>query len=328
MLKRLIQTGGLVSLLAGIGLNPALAATKAAPTPTPNSGQALEISPTVQELNVDPGRVITETIQVHNISRTNQVVSSELDDFVPNGETGFPKIELNTDGSGTYSLKRWAVLPAKITIVPRQIVALTVKFNVPAGATPGSHYGILRFTAAPPGLDGTGVSISTSVGVLEILRVSGAVKEDMKVVELSMRKTLNDKPSTFFQSAPFYFSERLSNTGNADLQPDGGINIYDMFGRKTAFVPVNQPPHLILPGSLRRFDEILDSGTLGTKHLFGHYTAKMNLTYGASKKVVTAELGFWVIPYKLIIAFIILAAIIVLLLRWLGKKYNFQISRK
>jgi hypothetical protein len=328
MIKRLIQTGGLISLLTGIGLTPALAATKSAPAPTPQSGQALEISPTVQELNVDPGRVLTETIQVHNISRTNQVVTGEIDDFTPNGETGLPKIQLDTNGSGPYSLKRWAVLPGKITLVPRQIAALTVKFYVPASATPGSHYGILRFTAAPPGLEGTGVSISTSVGVLEILRVSGAVKEDLKTVELSMRKTLNDQPSTFFESAPFYFSERLSNTGNADLTPEGGIDIYDMFGRKTAFVPVNQPPHLILPGSIRRFDEILDSGTLGTKHLFGHYTGKMKLTYGNSKQVLTATIGFWVIPYKLIITFIILAAIIVLLLRWAAKKYNIQISRR
>ena len=328
MIKRLIQTGGLVSLLAGIGLTPALAATKAAPAPTPQSGQALEISPTVQELNVDPGHVLTETIQVHNISRTNQVVSSELDDFSPSGETGLPKIELDSNGSGPYSLKNWVVLPSKITLVPRQIAALTVKFSVPANATPGSHYGILRFTAAPPGLEGTGVSISTSVGVLEILRVSGAVKENMKVVELSMRKSLNNDPSTFFESAPFWFTERLSNTGNADLTPTGGIDIYDMFGRKTAYVPVNQPPHLILPGSIRRFDEILDSSTIGTKHLFGHYTAKMNLTYGVSKQVVTANLGFWVIPYKLIIAFIILAAILVLVLRWMGKRFNIQISRK
>jgi hypothetical protein len=325
MIKRLIQTGGLVSLLAGIGLSPALAATKA-PAPTPQSGQALEISPTVQELNVDPGHSLTETIQVHNISRSSQVVTAELDDFVPNGETGFPKIQLNTDGSGPYSLKRWAVLPGKVTIVPRQIVALTVKFNVPLSATPGSHYGILRFTAAPPGLEGTGVSISTSLGVLEILRVSGAVKEDLHVVELSMNK--KGKKGTFFESAPFNFTERLSNTGNADLTPQGGIDIFDMFGRKMAFVPVNQPPHIILPGSIRRFDEVLDSGTLGSKHLFGHYTGKMKLTYGAANKVVEATIGFWVIPYKLIIAFIILAALLVFLLRWLSKKFNFKISRK
>lgn len=326
MLKRLIQTGGMVSLLAGIGLSPALAVTRVATPPTPQSGQALEISPTVQELNVDPGKTLTENIQIRNISRSNQVVSAEIDDFTPNGETGFPKIELNTDGSGPYSLKRWAVLPGKVTIVPRQLITVPVRFNVPAAATPGSHYGILRFTASPPGLSGNGVSISTSVGVLEILRVSGAVKEDMHVVELSMNK--DGKTGTFFEAAPFNFTERLSNTGNADLQPDGGINIYDMFGRKTAYVPVNQPPHLILPGSVRRFDETLDYQTIGTKRLFGHYTAKMKLTYGVSKRVATAEISFWVIPYKLILGILVLLLVLVLLLRWLGRRFNIQISRK
>lgn len=322
MVKRLIQTGGLVSLLAGIGLSPLYAAT----APAPQSGQALEISPTVQELAVDPGRVITENIQVHNISRSNQVVSAEVDDFTPNGETGFPKIELNTDGSGPYSLKRWAVLPGKVTLVPREQKVLTVKFTVPSTATPGSHYGILRFTATPPELQGQGVSISTSVGVLEILRVSGQVKEQLNIVEFSMNK--QGHTGTFFESAPFNFSERLSNVGNADEQPEGGIDIYDTFGRKTAFVPINQPPHLVLPGSVRRFDQTLDYQTIGTKHLIGRYTAKLHLTYGKNKQVINDTLVFWVFPYKLVIAFLILAIIVVLLARWFFKRFNFQVSRK
>lgn len=298
-----------------------------AATPVASGGQALEISPTISQISIDPGKTTELAIKVHNISRTTQAVTAQEDDFVPNGETGLPRVVLNSDGTSQYSFKKWAKMPAPFQVVSREIKSVNVRITVPANATPGSHYGIIRFTASPPGLEGTGVSISTSIGLLAIIRVSGDIKEKLSVVNFSMADAKGMK-SDFFESTPVNFVERLQNTGNSDLQPNGIIEINDIFGKRVANVAVNQPPHLILPSSIRRFDQTLDSATIGTKQLFGRYTAKLNLTYGVNKTPLITTMTFWVIPYRLILGVIFALVLLVFLVRLLGRRYNIEISSK
>jgi hypothetical protein len=95
-----------------------------------------------------------------------------------------------------------------------------------------------------------------------------------------------------------------------------------MFGKKVAAVNVNLPPRYILPDSTRKFSQPLDSAVIGKKKLFGRYTAKLTLTYGADKQSVTKTISFWVIPYRLIIAIIIALVGGFFLLRHLIRRYN------
>jgi hypothetical protein len=299
----------------------------AAATPIPKAGQALEISPTVSELPVDPGKSFILPVKVHNISRDTQGVSGEVDDFQPSGETGLPKLDLSSDGSSQFSFKRWIGVLPTFQIVPREIKAINIKVNVPANASPGSHYGIIRFTASAPGLEGQGVSISTSIGILAIFNVSGKTSDKLSVKEFSVNQ--NGKTSNFFESAPLTFVERLTNTGNTDLLPQGNVELYDTFSHKTATVGVNQPPHIVLPGSTRRLENVLDSHTIGSKLLFGHYTARLMLTYGAdNKRVLSATYSFWVIPYRLIITVIFSIMALIILLRFLSRRYSFSVQSK
>lgn len=322
MLRKLLLLGGAAAAIAVLPLASVVAATAA-----PTGGQALEISPTVSQINVDPGKSTVLNIKVHNISRDTQAVSTQVDDFTPNGETGLPKIDLNSDGSSQFSFKRWIKVLPSFQIVSREIKAVNVKIDVPANATPGSHYGIIRFTASPPGLEGQGVSISTSLGLLAIFNVSGQTTESMKVTEFSINQ--DGKTGKLFEATPFTFVERLNNNGNTDLQPQGSVELFDVFGHKVANSGVNQPPHLVLPDSTRRFEQVLDYQTIGNKHLFGHYTAKMNLTYGVgNKKSLVANYSFWVIPYRLIIAVIFVLLALFLLGRFLAHRYSFEVQAK
>ena len=68
--------------------------------------------------------------------------------------------------------------------------------------------------------------------------------------------------------------------------------------------------------SIRRFTQ-----TLLEKQLFGHYTAKMTLNYSSSK-VLSGSIGFWVIPWKLILLVIIGLVVIGYLLKGGLRKYN------
>ena len=316
-----IFIAGFLTLLAPeLAVIPVWAQTQPKTNNQPNAGQALEIAPPVITLTANPGQTIKTQILLRDISSSNLIVTGETNDFVAAGEDGTPKVLLSDEGNNPYSMKKWIVPPAQLSLVPREVKSLTLTINVPADASPGGHYGIVRFTGRAPSLQGTGFSLSASLGSLILLTVNGNVKEDLSIREFAV---LHDgKVGKFFQSGPVSFRQRLVNNGNVHEQPVGQVVIKDMFGKKFAAVNVNLPPKNILPNSTRKFEEPLDSAVIGNKKLFGRYTATLSVTYAKDKKVATSSLTYWVVPYRLVA--IIIAALVAgfFVLRFLIRRYN------
>lgn len=305
----------------------ALAAITPAPTPqnTANNGQALEIAPPVIYLSVDPGQTLKTQIFIRDISSGNLIVNGTVNNFVAGGEDGTPKILLDNKDSANdpYTLVNWVAPLPSLLLIPREIKSMTATVTVPKDAAPGGHYGVIRFTSTPPSVDGSGVSLAASIGVLLLVTVSGNVKQGLSVQELSVNH--NGKTSGFFESGPLQFIEKFKNTGNVHVQPIGQVSITDMFGKKLAAVNVNLPPGNILPQSTRQFKQPLDKTVIGNKRLFGKYTASLKATYGTDKKVVTSTITFWVIPYRLIAAIIVLLVGAFFALRFFIRRYNRRI---
>lgn len=312
---------GLIIYCLGIGFSSVAFAATTTSQPNPvNNGQALEIAPPLIYLSVNPGQTVTTPIYIRDISSGDLIVSGQVNDFVAAGESGTPKIILNSDSNNPYTMKSWVVPPASLLLIPRQIKTLTLTINVPANASPGGHYGVIRFTATPPSLKGTGVSLSASLGALMLVTVSGKITQHLSVQSFTVNNSGNT--GSFFESGPVNFVEQLKNTGNVHLQPVGQVSVIDMFGKKLAAVNVNLPPGNILPASTRQFSQPLNSSVIGNKMLFGHYTANLKVTYGTSHIVLTDSVGFWVIPYKLIGIIIIVLVAGFFILRYLIRRYN------
>jgi len=322
-LTRIVTLAGV--LVYGMGVGMPLMAMAATPS-TSSSGQALEIAPPVITLSINPGQTVKSQVFLRDVSPSNVVVTSEVNDFVAAGEDGTPKIILKDEGANPYSVKGWISPPAQLQLAPHEVKATPVTITAPANAAPGGHYGIIRFTATAPELHGTGVALTASLGALVLITVNGPVKESLSVAQLSASH--NGKSGSLFESAPITFTTRLKNSGNIHEQPVGQIVIKDMFGKKIAGVNVNSPPRNILPQSIRKFTSPLDSTVIGNKKLFGHYSADLSVTYGAKKQIATAHMGFWVIPYRLIIVIIVVLVGGFLILRAGIKRYNRRIITK
>jgi hypothetical protein len=327
MNKRYINTIiTVLSVISIMGSSAAqvLAATppKAAPAPPPpNFGEALEIAPPVIYLSVNPGQTIKTQIFLRDISSGPLVVGGQANDFTAAGEDGTPKILLdNADNNNPYSMKTWVVAPATLNLVPKEVKTMDITINVPKDAAPGGHYGIIRFTATPPSLKSSGVSLSTSLGALMLLTVNGPVSEKLSVTEFSVNHS--GKTGSVFQSGPLNFVQRIKNEGNIHEQPAGQVVITDMFGRRVATVNMNLPPRNILPASTRKFQEPLDKAVIGNRKLFGRYSAKLTVTYGKDKRTVTSSLVFWVIPYRVIAVIVVLLIAGFFALRLAIRRYN------
>lgn len=307
---------------------PGLAPLAVAATNPAGTGQALEIAPPVITLTVNPGQVVHTQINIRDVASGPLIVDGQANDFVAAGEDGTPKILLKGNENDPYSLKNWVSPLPELLLSPKQIKNLPVTINVPKNASPGGHYGVIRFTATPPELKGQGVSLSASLGSLVLLTVRGNIKDQLAVSEFSVSKKSGGKAGHLFESTPLSFTEKIKNTGNVHEEPTGIITVKNMFGKAVAAVSVNVPPRNVLPGSIRAFTEPFDKSAYGTRKFFGRYTATMKLTYGPKKTALVASVSFWVIPYKLIAAIVILLIGGFFLVRYLIRRHDERIMRR
>lgn len=312
----------LLSLLFGFCVfsKNALALDSSGTTDMGAGGQALEIGPTVLSFDADPGQTITSKITLRNISSSTRIVTNEINDFTANGEDGTPRILLEDDPSNPYSIKKWMDPVSALTLKSKEVTEITIKINVPANASPGGYYGVIRFTGNAPDLDDTGVALSGSLGTLMILTVNGDVKENLNIEEYSVN--YGGKTGNFFETTPLNFAVRLKNTGNIHEEPYIRVAVKDMFGKAVAGVKLNSPPEKVLPNSIRRYDEDFGKSVLGNKILFGRYTAEVTIVYGKSDKTIKQTISFWVIPYRIIGAIIAAIIILFIVLRFGIKRYN------
>lgn len=288
------------------------------------SGQALEIAPPLLVLSADPGKTIRTQIKLRDISKTQLLVTSQVNDFVAAGEDGTPKIITGSDPNNPFTVRDWITPVPSLLLSPQQIQAVNIAIAVPANAAPGGHYGVIRFTGTPPKISGTGVSLNASLGALVLLTVKGDLKDSLSVAEFSANKDGNK--SSLFESAPVDFTARIKNDGNVQEQPIGHITVKNMFGKSVATLNVNIPPHNVLPDSIRKFESELGSSTIGNKRLFGRYTATLTLGYGTVKpKTLTDSISFWVIPYKTIAAIVVFLIIAFFVLKSMIRRYNRRI---
>jgi hypothetical protein len=274
----------------------------------------------VIELAADPGQTVTASIRVRNVTAGTLIAKGKADDFGAGAdESGQPKILLDEKEATRYSLKYWVNGVPDLRLAPQELKTTTITIKVPGNAEPGGHFGVVRFTAVPPDLDGTGVALSASVGTLVLLKVSGPITEKLSLAELSAWKNPGSKTvmkASFFEHGPVGFVVRLKNEGSVHEKAQGSIDVTNTFGKKVASVAVNPKGGNVLPDSIRRFEQTLDK-----KQLMGHYTAKLAMTYSNGQKL-QGSLGFWVIPWKLILLAIVGLVALFFLLKLGLKRYN------
>ncbi len=285
------------------------------------TGQALEIAPPVVNLTADPGEVKDVSISLRDISENSLVVSGQVNDFSARGEDGTPQLNLDDTEANPYSIKSWIDPLKQLTLQPREVKSLPVTIRVPKNAAPGGYYGVIRFTANAPGVTGNGVSLSASLGALIFIRVNGDAKESTSVAEF-YTSSKDGTRNWLFESQPVTFVARVKNDGNVHEQPTGQITVKDIFGNVVTSVNMNLERRNVLPGSIRKFESDMDKSNIGDRFLFGYYTASIKLTYGTKDQTTTANLSFWVIPWRLVLTVIGVVIVLIIVIRFLVKRYT------
>ncbi|MSR71548.1 MAG: hypothetical protein EXS50_02700 [Candidatus Taylorbacteria bacterium] len=301
---------------------------------------ALTVSPPRVDITGDPGATLKGEIELFNEQGGERIFYTSFENFEPSGDSGAPHFIGAKDGLATWikAEKKVVLGSGKRSVVPYSI-------TIPKNAEPGGHFAAIFFGSQEPGVQGGGqVSVGGKIGVLILLRVSGDVEEGGGLLEF-----VTKEKKRFFTSLPVVFTYRINNTGGDRVVPLGEIKIKNTLQFTSAKLLANKNEGSVLPGSARKFEvpwgqEVQSvnnterkTGSLGFFDMagrqwsdfhFGWYTAKLNLSWGVTNQTANASYNFFVIPWQLLIIFLIVIAILGFLAKIGLRKYNRWIISK
>ena len=270
-------------------------------------GEGLTISPPISELTLDPGKRIEQTIRLTNPTSSIVEVYPKTMDFAAAGEGGEPTFFERGSENEKFSLASWIDFSqSKIALAPEQVVEFKYTINVPLGAEPGGHYGVVFFATEPPEneVGSSQVALGSMIGSLVLVRVPG------QIVEKGFLESFKADQKIYFSHKKISLATRVSNLGNIHFKPKGSIKIKNLLGAEFEPLTFNEQSGNVLPDSTRRFENMWQANWFSV----GPYKANLVLEYGQDSKNLASEATFWIIPWWLIIIVFLLTVLIIYLI--------------
>ena len=303
---------------------------------------ALTISPPRMELSANPGQKVEDVIKIFNETDSGVTIYTSTANFTAKeGEEGVPRFLAPEEKP--EDLADWIEIekgPITLLSLERKVIPFTI--NVPSFADPGGHYAAIFFgTQSLETEEETAVGLAGKLGSLVLLRVSGDIREEGRLIELSLKDG-----KVFYEYLPIDFVIGFENSGNVHLKPQGEILIKNMLGRISDKVDVNKPEigkgKNVLPGTIRHFEASWTKTSFENplqgfwqklkiekdNFAFGRYKGDLILEYGTQGQKARAEIFFWVFPWHLILVSVLGSALLIFLIILGIKRYNRWIVKK
>ncbi|MEK7167421.1 MAG: hypothetical protein AAB791_00285 [Patescibacteria group bacterium] len=291
----------------------------------PYLANAATISPSIMELEANPGETIQTKIKIYNETDQDIYLKGYVKVFQPKGENGGASILPSKIGSQAPD---WFALPLNaVALAPDETVEAPLVVTIPKTADVGGYYVAVTWEISDPKKPANQVSVISQIANLVLLKVKGQASEKLSLAEFNLVFP------KIYSHLPVDFYVRLENAGNVHLKPQGFLVIKNMFGRVSQTVPLNEAGSHVLPGSVRKFEVSWNKGETvqgnfwfelknETKQFaLGRYTAQVQIEYGEKRdRLVSQEVSFWVMPWRILLIGAIMIIIIVVLKFKLKKK--------
>lgn len=281
-------------------------------------GFALQVTPSPLVATVKPGETTNLELRIRNTNSQAQTLKMGLRSFSVDEKSG----KVNLGNSEPADVKDFVSFSNPIFMLDAgaiQTQKIAIKTPKNAGFSYSFAITVARQSEQRP--QNGSAAIEGSVAVFTLLNVDrpGAQRK-FELGEFSSRQHI-------YEFLPADLQVKLKNTGNTLVQPKGNIYIqrHSNDSQPIAVLPLNQAGGYILPNTSRVLDAKWDEGfpsyqtvtnSDGTrsdqklhwnfndasKLRFGKYVAKVVAVYddGQHDVPVTAEISFWVIPWRII----------------------------
>ncbi len=293
----------------------------------------LETSPLPISLVADPGKTVTTELRVKQAGAETAQLKVSLMKFAAFGEEGKPQL-LDRGPADDYF--NWVKFDKVVFDAPPNVwetVHMTI--SVPKTAAFGYYYAVVFSRVGDDARQaGNTNSLNGATAILVLLDAHNPNAK--RVLKLDSFTTLH----RVYEFLPAKFNIKLENAGNVHGAPQGDVFI--MKGSKqVATLSFNVAGGNILPGSKRVFPAVWDDGfpvykdiveegkvkldkngnqmhnlvwdwSQANKFRMGKYTAHLLAVYddGSHDVPIEAELSFWVIPWRMLLALLAVLALV------------------
>jgi hypothetical protein len=289
---------------------------------------SLQVSPSPLVATVKPGTATQLELKIRNSGSDSENLKIEPRSFRIDEKTG----QVRLDDTAPPHIASWISFAQPTFSIPvNGLFSEEVRLDVPKDA--GFSYAfalvVSRQSYAQP--TGSGQLIKGSVAVFALINVDrpGA----MSKLDLATFTSVHH----IYEYLPATFEVRFKNTGNTIVQPTG--NIFVQRGssdvKPLAALGINDTSGYILPGTERTLTAdwsngfpayqtvtaingnsakrlVWNWGELSNLRL-GRYTAKLVAVYsdGQHDVPIEAQVSFWVIPWKFLLALLLLGLVLI-----------------
>lgn len=293
---------------------------------------ALQVSPSPLVTTVKPGESKIVELKIRNASPVDEDLKIEVRTFTVDKVSG----DVVLDDTLAPGFAEWLTLPSPGFVVKAgQWSTQQIGISLPQQTGFSYSFALIISRNVDSSTTASGQLLRGSVAVFTLINV------DRPDATRQLELVSFEPEHKVYEYLPATLTIKLKNTGNSIVQPYGNLFIQRSSGDSTplATLPVNDARGYILPGTERtlratweagfpKYSTTTDaSGVTKTSldwnidHLrefrFGKYTARLVAVYndGTRDIPITAEVSFWVIPWKSLAIIAIALIIIVLLLR-------------
>lgn len=267
-------------------------------TPTKISAAdiSLVVSPPITDLTIKPGETVQKSIKVTNTNATDLILDAQIIDYIVQDDLGTP-IKVTQAASGRFLASSWFTLDqTELSIAPNESSIVTVIITAPKDALPGGHYSGVYFEPKEKKGVSRNVSYTTAqVGSLFAITIEGDIKYDAIIKDFSTKNFLSE-------FGPIDFNVTIENQSDTHITPTTQIKITDMLGRTLDTLKLDTVN--IFPYAERSLETRWNQ-TWG----LGRYVATATTSYG-SGLTTSRDIYFWILPYRLIIAVIVVLLLI------------------
>jgi hypothetical protein len=267
------------------------------------------VAPAKLELQVPAGQGQDFAISVRNNGAVAQTMRIYFNDYSIKANNEFI---FEPPGHYSYSCAKWLQAENGAINVPvGRTVSTGFRVNVPRGAEPGGHYGVIFFEKAPqPGEPPANVRAMPRIGTLVLVTVPGEIVRQGEIKSVSINSTwfwparqVSLLPKRKVRARIVFY-----NSGNVHLTVRGSLTYKAVFGWGKGKVEFHEIT--VLPKTTRYMD-----ADIPDPPLVGSFRIKAKVEYGPALDVFdttkTGTASFNMYPLSLLLAILVLIGAIV-----------------
>jgi hypothetical protein len=264
------------------------------------------VGPAKIELTVGVGETRETIISVENRMGKKQTFVISFEDFIGSRNSDETVVLLGNAKSETSLRDSLYVEKKEISLEQGERALIPVTVSISGKENAGGKFGavVVSATKNNNGIEAndrayTGATIIGRIAALFFVTVPGEFKSEGMLTGFTTKEN-----KIIFGSSEIPVRLTFENTGDANLNPYGGIIVKNMFGGEVQKEVLN--PWFALPNSIRTRDVVIVSSGL-----FGKYTAIAQVNRGYGNIVDEKSITFYVITPSVVFFFILAIALIV-----------------